>query len=78
MLKKKLLKSYSFSSPSNELLELLDSEVFPKSRWYCKDTIGGKRISEVSLQQLEYIAFINENAPDRDKFLATLMYFIKL
>lgn len=77
LLKKKLLKGYSFSSPSEELMELLNTLTLPSSSHYNVNT-RGKLFSKLTVDQLEHIGWENNNATARDVFYSKMMFFIKL
>lgn len=77
MFERKLKKGFNPTEPSNELMEAINKERLSKSRWFNPDT-KGKLLTELSLDQLEYIAFRLENGSHRLHTLAELYYFIRL
>ena len=77
MFERKLRKDFNPTDPSVELLKSINEERLSKSRWFNPDT-KGKLLTELSIDQLEYIAFKLENGSHRLHILAELYYFIRL
>jgi len=77
MFERKLRKGFNPTDPSAELLKSINEERLSKSRWFNPDT-KGKLLTELSIDQLEYIAFKLENGSHRLHILAELYYFIRL
>ena len=77
MFERKFKKKFNPIEPNEELVEVIKSERLSKSRWFNPDT-KGKLLTELSLDQIEYIAFKLENGSHRLHILAELYYFIRL
>jgi len=77
MFERKFKKDFDARNPTNELMQLIKDERLSKSRWFNPDT-KGKLLTELSLEQLEYIAFRLENGSHKLHIIAELYYFIRL
>lgn len=77
MFERKFRKGFNPTEPNDELMGIINEERLSKSRWFNPDT-KGKLLTELSIDQLEYIAFRLENGSHRLHILAELYYFIRL
>ncbi len=75
--KAKYLSEYNPYNPSVTLLEEFENTFLPKSGYLNKNT-RGKPLSELTLDQLEWVAFELENGSEKLRFLAKLDFYIRL
>ena len=74
---RKYIVGYNPKNPSNDLMELIRNTTLPKSG-YLNTTMRGKPITELTIDELEYVGFDLRNGQDKLKMMCKLYYFIKL
>ena len=73
----KYVDNFNPKEPSEDLIDLFKETTLPKSSYLNKGT-RGKLVSELTLDQAEFIAFDLENGSDKMKDLVRLFFFCKL
>ena len=73
----KYIVGYNPKKPSVELQSIIKETQLPKSG-YLNTTMRGKFISELTIDELEYVGFDLKNGQDKLKMICKLDYFIRL
>jgi len=73
----KYIKDFNPYNPSDKLLNVLDTRTVSKSSYITPD-LRGKKFSEITIENAEYIAYKAKMGTEDSRILAELKYFIEL
>ena len=74
---KKYIEEFNPKNPSIEVMELFNNTKLPSSS-YLNTSTRGKNINELSLDQLEYVAYNLKNGSEKMKLICRLRFLCKL